>query len=192
MPPKNKVTKSEIVSASLELVRAEGPEALRARSVAACLGVSTQPIFSHYASMEVLRADVIAAASEEYEACIREEMAAMHYPAYKASGMAYIQFARQQRELFKLLFMRDRSEEADRNDTRSIEPLLELLQRNVGLTREAALLFHMEMWAFVHGLAVMIATNYLELGQEQISSMVSDMYWGLRVRFEKENADECH
>ena len=38
-------------------------------------------------------------------------MSAGQYPPYKASGMAYIRFAREQRELFKLLFMRDRTNE---------------------------------------------------------------------------------
>ena len=42
-------------------------------------------------------------------------MAEGKYPPYKASGMAYIRFAKEEKELFKLLFMRDRS---DRKSTR--------------------------------------------------------------------------
>ena len=37
--------------------------------------------------------------------------AATNYPPYKAMGMGYIRFAAEERELFRLLFMRDRSGE---------------------------------------------------------------------------------
>ena len=58
MPPKVKVQKEEIVRAAVEIVRKQGMAALNARTVAAALGCSTQPVFSNFAAMEDLQAQL--------------------------------------------------------------------------------------------------------------------------------------
>lgn len=103
MPPKVKVTKEEIIAAALEILRQKGMEAVNARAVAAALGCSTQPIFSNYSSMGALQHDVLAAGYTEYNRWIEQQMKEGRYPPYKASGMAYISFARRQSQLFKVL-----------------------------------------------------------------------------------------
>jgi AcrR family transcriptional regulator len=55
MPPKVKVTKEDIIQASVELVRKKGTDAINARTIASALNGSTQPIFSNFESMEELR-----------------------------------------------------------------------------------------------------------------------------------------
>ena len=55
-----------------------------------------------------------------------------------------------------------------------------------GLESDRARLFHLEMWTFVHGLATMMATGYLELDMGLVSMMLSDAYFGIKHRFEKE------
>ena len=109
-------------------------------------------------------------------------MAAGKYPPYKASGMAYIRFAREEKELFKLLFMRDRKGEPLKPG-REMEVILPLIMKNTGLSREKAELFHLELWVFVHGIAAMIATSYLDYELETISEMLTDVYMGLKTRF---------
>ena len=59
MPPKIKVTKEDIVAAALDIVRRSGAEAINARTVAAALQCSTQPVFSNFATMEDLRLAVV-------------------------------------------------------------------------------------------------------------------------------------
>ena len=41
----------------------------------------------------------------------------------------------------------------------------------------------MEMWIYVHGIATMIATAYLEWDLDFISAALTDAYQGLRLRF---------
>lgn len=183
MPPKAKVTKPEIIRASVDLVRESGAYALNARSLAAKLGISTQPIFSNYTTMDALKADVISAADKLYQQFIAQELQSEKYPAYKASGMAYIRFAREETELFKLLFMRDRSSEQIARNSEEFKPLLRLIQSNTGLDEQTAALFHLEMWITVHGIATMIATSYLELATDMISRILTDSYEGLKARF---------
>ena len=106
-----KVTKEEIVHAAVDIVRKNGAQALNARTVAGALGCSTQPVFSNFESMEQLFFAAVQQADALYQGYIAREVEQGAYPPYKASGMAYIRFAKEEKELFKLLFMRDRTEE---------------------------------------------------------------------------------
>lgn len=183
MPPKVKVTKPDILQAALDLIREKGADGVNARSVAAQLGVSTQPIFSNYSSMDALKSDAIAAAGALYESFIKADLASGQYPPYKATGMAYIRFAREEPGLFRLLFMRDRTGEDISGDSEQLRPLLELIQSSTGIPQQDAQLFHAEMWIFVHGLATMTATGYLQWDWALISRMLTDHFEGLKARW---------
>lgn len=185
MPPKSRVTKEDIVAAAVELVREGGAEALNARALAKKLDCSTQPIFSNFAAMEELKAAVIGAAQRRYHQYLAEEMGSGRWPPYKASGLGYIRFAMEEKELFKLLFMRDRTGEAITEDLEEISPIIALIQEKTGMSFDRARLFHLEMWLYVHGAATMLATNYLPWDLEDISAMLTDAFEGLRLRFEK-------
>ncbi len=187
MPPKVKVSQSDILLAAVDIVRNAGAEALNARDIAKVLGCSTQPIFSNFATMDALRLAVMEAAQALYEEYTRQEIQTGQYPVYKSTGMAYIRFAKEEKELFKLLYMRDRSGEAIPAQTQETEQLAALIQSNTDFSLEQARLFHLEMWAFVHGIAVILATNYLDLDTELISQMLSDAFLGVKKQFaEKE------
>ncbi len=183
MPPKFKFTKEKIIEEAASLIRESGAEALTARNLAARLGSSAKPIFGQFRGMEELREEVMKYADGLYQSYISTDMAEGKYPPYKASGMAYIRFAREERELFKLLFMRDRSGEIIGEDRESIRPLLQIIKSNLGIDDESAYLFHLELWIYVHGLASMIATSYLDWDEEFTSRAVSDAYEGLKHRF---------
>lgn len=181
MPPKIKFTKEEIINTTLELVRKNGEGAVNARSIAAALGCSTQPVFSNFASMEELDGAVIAAAYELYLGFIKREIESGKYPQYKAFGMAYIRFAMEEKELFKLLFMCDR-ENGELIPTSDFDASVEIIMNATGLTKEKATLMHLEMWTFVHGIGAMLATSFVGLDWELISEMVTDVYQGIRAR----------
>lgn len=185
MPPKLKVTKNDIIDAALKIVREEGADALNARSVARSLNVSTQPIFSNYASMEELKTDVIAAANVVYNGYINDYMSRGDFPPYKASGIAYVEFARKEKELFKLLFMRDRRKEHISDDRDSVRPILDIIRKNNDMSEDEAYNFHIEIWIYVHGIATMIATSYLELPMSVVSDILSDVYNGLISVYKK-------
>lgn len=183
MPPKCKFTKEEVVQAALDMTREGGIGCVTARAVGARLNSSSKVIFSLFQNMEELHGAVIQSANGLYQAYLKEDMTGGKYPAYKASGMAYIRFAREERELFKLLFMRDRSEERVDQGAEELRPLIGLIQKNTGLSEQQAYLFHLEMWIYVHGIATMIATAYLEWDWDMISTMVTDAYEGMRARY---------
>lgn len=189
MPPKFKFTKEEITKAALDVTRQKGMSGLTARALAAKLGCSVKPIFGLFQNMEEVQREVLAAANNLYQSYLQEEICSKKYPPYKASGMSYIRFAKEEKELFKLLFMRDRSNEKIDKQTEELKPLISMIQKNTGLSEEEAYLFHLEMWIYVHGIGTMIATSYLEWDAEFISRALTDEYIGLKYRFCGEEKD---
>ena len=97
--------------------------------------------------------------------------------------MAYIRFAREEKELFKLLFMRDRSAENTADSGDELKEIVKLLMKNLKISEEKARMFHLEMWIYVHGIAVMLATSYLEWQDDFISQVLTDAYSGLKYRY---------
>lgn len=189
MPPKCKFTRTEIVDAALKITRESGYSAVTARSVAATLCASPKVIFSSFASMDALQAEVLCAAENRYQQYLAQDIASGKFPPYKASGMAYIRFATEEKELFKLLFMRDRSAEAALRPTAEYEQILTIIEKNLCIHREAATAFHQLMWIYVHGIATMMATNYLTYDTDTVSALLTDAYEGQKMRYcRKDNA----
>ncbi len=182
MPPKIKVHREDILSAGVEIVRQEGVQALNARRLASRLGCSTQPIFSNFATMEELRQGVITQAHDLYLTYLSQAGQASAYPPYKASGMAYIRFAQEEKNLFHLLFMRDRSQESLAQGEEDLLCQVKRVQQATGLSAQAAYRFHLEMWIFVHGIATMLATGYLPWDWQNIDQMLTDVFQGLKQR----------
>ena len=181
MPPKVKITKEDIVKTAVELVRANGERSINARAIAAALHCSTQPIFSNFATMDELQKATVAAAYDIYLDFLKREAESGKYPPYKSYGMAYVRFAVEEKELFTLLFMRDRNG-ADTSTTLDFEVSVQMIMNANGITEEKAKLMHLEMWTCVHGIATMLATSFLTLEWELISNMLTDVYQGIRAR----------
>ena len=181
MPPKIKITKEDIIKTAVELVRASGDESINARAIASSLHCSTQPVFSNFRTMEQLREAVINTAYEIYLGFIKTEVESEKYPRYKAFGMAYVRFAKEEKELFKLLFMRDRSG-GDVAASPDFEESVQMIMKANGVTMETARLMHLEVWSCVHGIGTMLATSFLSLEWELISDMLTDVYQGIRAR----------
>lgn len=184
MPPKVKFTREEVIAAALEIVRSGGMAALTARTLASRLGSSPKPVFGLFENMQEVQDEVMRAAFDVYKGFLETEMARGKYPLYKASGMAYIDFARREKELFKLLFMRDRSAEQSRFQDDSIDGIIAIIMDKTGLSRERAAKFHQEMWLFVHGIATMIVTGYLDWDEEYVSGAVTDVFFGVLMRWQ--------
>lgn len=183
MPPKVLIAKESIVNAAVSVVRCNGASALNARTIATALGCSTQPIFSNFATMEELKTAVLQQADALYQEYVRRETESGEHPPYKAGGMAYIRFAKEEKELFKLLYMCDRSGEDIPTDSHSFTQMTDIVRQNTGVDSETAQLFHLEMWAYVHGIATMFATGFLDLDWDLVSKMLTDAYQGLRKQY---------
>lgn len=147
-----------------------------------CYNMTSRPIFSHFENMADVQKGIVGAANKIYGSFREEEIASGRYVPYKASGMAYIRFAKEEKELFKLLFMRDRSGEQVKENPEEMDELIGLIAKQVGIDRETAKIYYLEMWAYTHGIASMIATGFYDwdeaLAQRNGSSciLIDDSY----------------
>ena len=103
MPPRVKFQKKEIVNAALNVAGREGIDAVTAREVAKELGVSVGPIFTWFETMEQLKAEVCQAARERYREHIEQGLSGP--VPFFGVWQQYIRFARDEPELYKLLFL---------------------------------------------------------------------------------------
>lgn len=186
MPPKAKYTKEEIIDVAYGLVRKYGIEFLSSRTLAAELGTSTAPIFTAFNAIEDLQREIIERAKAEYKEYIREGLTLT--PAFKSAGLQYIRFAKEEPELFKMLFMSSVADESpshyypggDEN-----EPIIRgAFENNYAIDTERAKRIYNHLSVYVHGIAVLYAQGRCVFTDEDVSVMLSEMFMAL-VKGEK-------
>ncbi len=190
MPRKTKISKESICDCALNLISNEGIQALNARSLTARLGCSTQPLFTHYKSMEELKNDVYHAAYNYYLSYLKNTASDPSVPTYKSSGLAYFRFAKEKPLLFQWIFMGKRTEQEQQATGPEWGKIISLIQEKTNLPYEKAEAFHKEMWIYVHGIATMSATGFLDLDESTVSQMLSDNYRRLLEDFTRRDSDE--
>ena len=170
--PKN--TKEDIVAIALEIVEEKGFGGLNAREIARRLNCSIQPIFYQFKNMEELKNLVYEKIYGIYEEYMLSGIN-MNKP-YKLMGNAYVKFARDYPELFKILFM----QECEVNSSNFIQidhlgdKVIETGQKYTGLSFDEQKEFHLRVWIFTHGIASLIVTGTLKLNDKEIDKILSD------------------
>ena len=190
MPKKVFYTKEYIVKVALQIVREEGTGNLTARNLAKHMGSSVCPIFSAFDNMEELQSAVIVAARGVYDEYVAEGL--QKSLAFKGVGEAYIKFAVNEPKLFQLLFMND-------NAVRNLDNVLPSIDANYGkilqsvkdqysVTDEVAYKLYKNLWIFTHGIAAMCATRSCEFNDDEINTMLTDVFVSLLTRYKGERA----
>lgn len=176
MPPTVRFTRDAVLNAACQLMRREGMEALNARAIAKELGGSTQPIFRLFTNMEDLHRELILYVARQFQAHAEADMAQSDSP-YIQLCTTYLLYGRDEPELFKLLFMRDRVSEGQYSDQTNFDLVFNIIKKETPLDDETALRFFERTWLFIHGLAVCIATKYIPCQDERyLISMVKEAY----------------
>lgn len=176
MPPTVRFTRDAVLHAACQLMRREGMEALNARAIAKELGGSTQPIFRLFTNMEDLHRELILYVARQFQAHAEVDMAQSDSP-YIQLCTTYLLYGRDEPELFKLLFMRDRVSEGQYSDQTNFDLVFNIIKKETPLDDETALRFFERTWLFIHGLAVCIATKYIPCQDERyLISMVKEAY----------------
>ncbi len=176
MPPKPKYTKEQIIAAALEIVSQKGAGALTAKELGRALKTSTSPIFTVFNSMQEVQDAVKIAAMERFESYAHKIGADM--PIFKQVGMQMIIFAREEPNLYQLVFM------SQNNDVRSFEDIyahlgivadecLYTIQKDYGLSHDEAKALFEHSWIHTYGIGTLCATGMCHFTQEEISGMLT-------------------
>jgi len=189
MPPKIKTSKEDITKAAFELVREQGFDALNARSLAARLGCSVQPLFRAFENMEDLKETVLSKVKEYYSDYLRDSMNLED--GLVGLEMAYIRFAKEEKYLFQWLHMSDRyalKATSDFSDVGINKEIVEMMAKMTGLSFHAARKLYEGCFFTAHGMATMLATNHCELSEENIREIMDSVFYGLVMKLKSEDA----
>lgn len=190
MPPIKKFNKENIIHIAYDIVKEEGMDAINARRVAAALGCSVQPIFHNFTSMEELKREVYNKIYETYQLSMRK--ASVSERPYKAMGLAYIGFAKNYPEFFKIIFM----QETDLNAENFIlhdnydNDVIKIGQELTGLSYEDQKKLHVKVWIFTHGIACLVATKTVDLSDSEISMLLEETVRQMIIGYKKEKGEE--
>ena len=174
MAPKNKFTKDEMVDAAIRVVRAKGIDCLTAKTMADELGISTQPVFTAFGSMDGVKQEVYAAAVRVYDgyanAGLKEKI------PFLGVGMQYIRFAREEPKLYRLLFL-TRTQDQEYSAMKSMRHLQELVRPTLmnvyHITAEEADLYFRDLWFVVHSLSTLIVTDDCPYSDREIGQILT-------------------
>ena len=176
MPPKVKFPKEEIVRAALNVVRMKGIDMLTAREVAVELGVSTRPIFTYYDTMAALRHDVFESAKVLYRKYIERGLAGP--VPFLGLGQQYIRFAKEEPELYKLLFLTkpDGTIGGAMEALRFSQDLArESLMRIYNMDAHTADCYFRDLWLVVFSFATLIVTDDCPYTDGQMSAVLTEV-----------------
>ena len=176
MPPSVKFTKVEIVEAALRVTRTGGIGSLTARSLASELGASTRPMFTYFETVDELRHEVHEAAKGVYRAYIERGLA--EPVPFLGVGRSTIRFAREEPELFKLLFLQ-KPGGADGGAA-------EALAFSQGLVRDSIMriykmdafeadCYYRDLWLVAFSFCTMIAADECPYTDEQMSAVLTEV-----------------
>lgn len=175
MAPKVKFTKDEMVAAAVQVVRNGGIDRLTAKSLAAQLGTSTQPIFTCFATMDAVKAEVTAAAERIYDGYAAKGLADPR--PFFGFGMQYIQFARTEPQLYRLLFLNPDGPDggAMAAMTHSLALVRPSMMEIYRITAAEADRYFRDLWLVVHGLATLIVTGDCPYTDREIAQILTEV-----------------
>lgn len=179
MPPRPKYTKEQIVETALRVVSKKGLEALTAKELGDALGTSTSPIFTVFASMQEVQSEVRDAAMRRFEAHARKPRADM--PTFKQVGMQMIAFAREEPELYRLLFMSENSGASSFEELYGTlgdvaDECFRAIRAEHGLSEEGAKKLFEHVWVYTFGIGALCATGACRLSEDEISEMLTQEF----------------
>lgn len=106
MPPKIKITKEKILDAAIKITREKGIAGVNSRETARSLACSVQPIFRCFQNMKYLKKELYQRAEKIFAGYLNTKPSHHHIP-FLEIGIAYIAVAKEEKNLFRLIFMSD-------------------------------------------------------------------------------------
>ncbi len=173
MPKQAKIERKDVLNAAAEIVRREGEDGVNARAIAKALGCSTQPVYSLFRNMEELKAALTEEAKKRYRAHIDGYLAKGGPSRYQSYGMGFVRFARDEKGLFRFLFLGKPITDPFFGD------IVREMMAEYRMTEETARAFHADMSVFSFGLAILVNGNSDVLTEEDISDAFAREFFAL-------------
>lgn len=180
MARKESITRELLSDGAFKLLREQGIEMLTARKLASYIGCSTQPIFRIYEGMEELTSDMFTKARLFYENFCAEYSKSSDVP-FVDLALCYIQFAKAEPNLFKLLFLNAHDDDNTMYDIINGKEngfVIKELRSIKNLDMNNAGMIFMKVFVFMHGMACMVINGEFDLEEGETKEMLVDVISG--------------
>ena len=179
MARKESITKQMIIDGAFELLKKEGVEAVTARKLAAHIGCSTQPIFRVYENMDELLKELFERSRAYYEDFCNSNKNSYDTP-FVSLGINYIRFAKQEQNLFKLLFLSGNKDHTlyELINGKENAFVMKEIKKIPNLNMDNVELIFTKVFIFMHGMAGMTITREFDLSDKEAEDMLKDAIKG--------------
>lgn len=166
MPKKVIFSKEIVFNKAFEMFEKQGLDVITARNLGKELKASPAPIYSNYSSIDELKEELITVAKNRFMEYIKRPFTDLKYLNI---GMGICVFARENKELFRSIFLREQSfTDIIRRFRDSVKTEIEKDERFTGLPVEFKDELLLDCWIFAHGYSTLIATGFVEPTDEEI------------------------
>lgn len=185
MPRRPKFTREEVLNSAFDVARKQGLEAITAASVAANMGYTGSSLFTHFESMDEIRQEVHLMAKQKaigfFEGSID------YFPAFKELGMRWIRFAKNEPNLYRMLFAGNsftRTEDVVAEFKEIFEPIRKEVEKTFELTEDNAVKLMSGCITQANGIALAIINGFGEdYTEERLSEELSNICIGMVLLF---------
>ena len=171
MPRKSTIQKEELIECGLNLIRQEGWPSIGIRSLARAAGCSTQPVISHFPTLEALQKELWKAAERLQEQMLFDIQPDQDF--LMQIGKNYIRFALEEPRLFQTVFDSDWNQPASLQnmlEDPALQPILSQIQAETALTRKQTLQMFGILSMLLHGYASLAASGQLQPDLKQFEA----------------------
>jgi AcrR family transcriptional regulator len=177
MPPVEKISRQMVLEATFAITRVKGFAQVNARTLAAQLGCSTQPIYSRFGNMDDLKRAFILYLEVSFSDYVKQRIGDDN-PLIQTS-LAYISFAKEEPHLFSLLFLTSyKGKRGLGKNLKIIERLgvVGSMSRKTGIDPDVATGLYRNMMLYAHGIAVMVATKQMDITEDELHFQLESAY----------------
>ena len=181
MPAITKVTKEMIIAAAFEIAKEMGAENITARTVSQKLGCSTQPVLYHFKTIEDVRIAAHNKAGKFHVNYVTNLSGKYERPMLEV-GMRHIQFAVEEKNLFRFLFHSNYYTGVSLYDWltgENFDALFPILKKQAEADEQQAYIIFSQIFLVTHGIASLLANNAMVYDEAYCINTLSNAYFGI-------------
>ncbi len=166
--------REEILRVSLDILQADGVEAITMREIAQRIGVSHSAAYRHFKGKDALLAAIAQHGYEQLTAHLRAVYDAVDVEAgerFRQMGVAYITYAVRNPEVYRLMYG---SNAIDRRSTpslraaaralaREVLQMIQLCQQRGSLKQQSPRQVSHAVWSISHGAAMLVIDGHIHI-----------------------------
>ena len=173
-----------ILNTAFDIARISGLDKVSNREIAKRLNCSIRPIYYQFRDVQEMNSELIKKIWQyfyDYIFTKRDE----NIPDYKKTGINYIDFACNEKELFKILFMTNDKYLPD--DDENFKKISMFIKESGKVKDNEIKTFHYKMWIFTHGIGALVANKTVDFSEKQIKDLLSYEFQALMLLEENPN-----